>query len=507
MEQSMPKNERILRWLCLAAVLVMSPFIICETSPLYQTPNADNAIFLSMGRAIADGMTPYVDVSENKGPLFFLLMAIPQMFVEGTVGVYVIQTVMLLCYCWFILHMARWFVPQWKHPLVMLLPLMWCVWRYGGQNFCEEYDRFFTLIGVSVIVRAYAGRMKAERWYAFVLGLCTAAVLLIKMSDIITLGVTILFYLHYVIRMQRKIWKEMLRFALGALVICVPVFAYLAAVGAVDAMLREYLLNNIVHVIVGKDVGFWESRMYIIGTSYGEKSFFPVMLMAAALVFSVCCKPKAARDHMEMRLHVYGAAVAASTLLIAYVASSGFSQHLMLGQITELMAIMLILRTIAQRLQEKKLLDKAMKGSRALTALACAAFLLCWGIGLTDDAFLWTEQTQDYIAYLQEFQEDALDSESVYTIGVTPRWYWYNGVQPAFRCYNLRGFIEDNVGVGLAEEFEGWLMDNPVETLVITGEIEDYRSLLTDDTLEFLHSNYEYYSECSRGVYNLLRLI
>ena len=503
----MSRTERILSWGCLLVVLLMSPLIICETSPLYQTPNPDNAIFLSMGKAIADGLTPYVDVSENKGPLFFLLMTIPQMFIEGTVGVYILQTVMLLAYCWFILRMARWFVPQWKHPLVLILPLMWCVWRYGGQNFCEEYDRFFTLIGMSVIIWAYAGRMKAEKWYAFVLGLSTAAVLLIKMSDIITLGVTILFYLHYIIRMQRNIWKEMLCFALGALAICVPVFVWLASAGALGAMLQEYLLSNITHVMMGKNVGFWESRMYIIGTSYGEKSIFPVVLMAAALVISFVWKPKAKRDPLETRLHVYGAAVAVSTLLIAYVASSGFTQHLMLGQLTEVMAILLVLRTLAQRLEEKGLMERTMKHSRKLTAIACAAFLLCWGASHTDDAFVWTQQPQDYIAYMQEFHEDIMDAESVYTIGVTPKWYWYNGVQPAYRYYNLRGFIEDNVGVGLAEKFEAWLEADPVELLMITGEIEDYRYLLTDDTIEFLHSNYEYYSECSEGVYNLLKLI
>lgn len=503
----MPKNERILRLCCLLAVLVMSPIIICETSPLYQTPNADNAIFLSMGKAIADGLTPYVDVSENKGPLFFLLMAIPQMFLDGTTGVYLLQTAMLLVYCWFILHMTRWFVPQWKHPLVMLLPLMWCVARYGGQNFCEEYDRFFTLIGMSVIIRAYAGRMKAEKWYAFVLGLCTAAVLLIKMSDIVTLGVTCLFYLHYVIRMQRSIWKEMLGFTLGALVISVPVFAYLASVGAVDAMLQEYLLSNITHVIVGKDVGFWESRMYLIRGSYGEKSFLPLLMMAAALVVSAIIKPRSKRDHMEMRLHVYGAAVAASTLLIAYVASSGFKQHLMLGQLTELVAILLILRAIAQRLEERNLLERSLKGAKALTAIACAAFVLCWGLSHADDAFIWTDQTQEYIAYLREFEENIADSESVYTIGVTPQWYWHNGVQPCYRYYNLRGFIEDHVGVDLAEKFEYWLIRNPIETWIIAGEIEDYRGILSDETLEFMHSNYEYYSECSEGTFKLLRLI
>lgn len=503
----MLKKDRIVCWLCLAVVLLMSPFIICETSPLYQTPNPDNAIFLSMGKAIADGQTPYVDVSENKGPLFFLLMAIPQMILPGTTGVYILQTVMLLAYCWLVMHMARWLAPDWDHPLVMILPVMWCVWNYGGQNFCEEYDRFFTLIGMAVLIRAYMGMQKAEKWCAFVHGICLTAVLLIKMSDIITIGVTTLFCLHFVIRMRRNIWLAALRFLAGVMVVCVPVFAYLASVGAVDAMLREYLLNNIIHVVVGKNVGFWESRMYIIRSSYGEHSIFPVVLMAVALICSGLLKPRRLRTEMEARLHVYAAATAVSSLLVAYVASTGFKQHLMLGQLTEMLAILILLRTIAQLLQDRGWLAATLRGKRLATLLASVLFLVPWGVSHADDAFVWTPQNQAWVEYMAEFESDIEDAQSVYTIGVTPQWYWHNGIQPAYRYYNLRGFIEDNVGIGLAEAFEKWLEANPVEVWVISGEIDDYRNILTDDTLEFMHSHYEYYSESSDGTYKLLRLI
>lgn len=498
----MQKNERILCRICLAILLLMSPFLICETSPLYGIPNADNAIFLSMGRGIADGLVPYVDVSENKGPLFFALMAIPQLCVQGTVGVYVLEALMLLAYCRLLMELACRLIPQRRHPLALLLPVMWCVWRYGGQNFCEEYDRFFTLIGVTVMVRTCVGQTKGEKWYAFLLGVCTAAVLLIKMSDLVTLGVTALFYLWHAAHSGKSVRREALRFLGGLLTVCVPVCVWLACCGAVGAMLREYFLSNVVHVAVGKGAGFWEGRLYLLGTSYGRRSLLPPAMMALALLISRALGGK--RDGL---LRGYAAAVALSTLLIAYVAASGFSQHLMLGQLTEVLALMLLLRAITQRLERNGRLAAALRGSSVAAGIACAAFLLCWGVGLADEPFGWTEETQSRLAYLTEFQEDVQDSESVYTIGVTPQWYWHNGVQPAYRYYNLRGFVEDNVGVGLAEEFEAWLMADPVETWVIAGDMEDYRGILTDDTIEFLYNNYEYYSEDSEGVFKLFRLI
>ena len=69
---------------CLTVVLVWALSAFPCTNPAYETVGADSGIFLCMGRGIVQGYTPYVEITENKGPLFFLMMAIPQRIVEAT---------------------------------------------------------------------------------------------------------------------------------------------------------------------------------------------------------------------------------------------------------------------------------------------------------------------------------------------------------------------------------------------------------------------------------------
>ena len=65
---------------------------------------------------------------------------------------------------------------------------------YNRQHLhCEEFDFFFMLLGFAVIVHAYTGQTRGAQARPFVLGLATAAILLIKISDIPGLGVMVLF--------------------------------------------------------------------------------------------------------------------------------------------------------------------------------------------------------------------------------------------------------------------------------------------------------------------------
>lgn len=82
--------------------------------------------------------------------------------------------------------------------------------------------------------------------------------------------------------------------------------------------------------------------------------------------------------------------------------------------------------------------------------------------------------------------------ETVYTIGVVPSWYWYTGYQPAFRYYNITAFITDNVGEGLEYEFEEFILRGTVEMLVLQSDLENYRGVLTNETIDYIGNNYEF---------------
>lgn len=503
----MSRKGRILfECLVLAAVLAMSPWLITDNSPLYQNVNPDNAIFLSIGKGITQGKTPYVDLTENKGPLFFALMAIPQLFGPAPTSVYVLEALMLAAFCWVLMQVTRWMLGEKAHPLALLLPVMWCVYFYNGQNFCEEYDLFFTLVGVAALLHAYTGQQRGEKWRSFVLGAATACVALIKMSDILALGVTVLFYIVWVLCSGKRFWQEAGRFLLGMAAVAVPVLIWLGCMGAIGPMFEEYILNNLVHVAKGKNVGFMESRKYIFAQYYGLASMAPVKRMLKALVVAIVLCPWASRK-TEWKFWLYSAAITAANWLIAFVAGSGFLQHLTLGQITEVLAILLVLRTAALWLKKWPWAQNLLKGKYLVALAACCLFVYQWMPTIDTENYVWGEKRQDFKAYVTQLQESVQDYENVYMLGYSPLWFWENDIFPAYKYYNLCGFIQDNVGVGLAEDFEAFLMENPIEAIVIGEEIETYRGILTDATVDFLHNNYYIDSTDSIGFLKLLLLI
>ena len=77
--------------------------------------------------------------------------------------------------------------------------------------------------------------------------------------------------------------------------------------------------------------------------------------------------------------------------------------------------------------------------------------------------------------------------------------YWFADRQPAFRYYNLIGFITDNVGEGLENEFEAFLEQHPIDALFISDDVETYRGILTDKTVEYILNNYQVVSVDSQG--------
>ena len=68
-----------------------------SNTPLGPAIGSDNAIYLTMGTAIAQGYAPYTEVFDHKGPLLFLLQALPQAVAGGysTLAVFVMEALFL----------------------------------------------------------------------------------------------------------------------------------------------------------------------------------------------------------------------------------------------------------------------------------------------------------------------------------------------------------------------------------------------------------------------------
>ncbi len=499
-------RERIYLAQEIACLLIV--LLVClgrfANNPVFGQVSSDNGIFMCMGRGMAQGLRPYVDITENKGPLFFLLMMVPQLIVEGTAGVYVLELLITLGGCVLILRMARWLMGERRNLLCAAIPI-WVYVQNVGANYCEEYDLFFLLAGVAAMVHACTGQTAGARLRAFWLGVSAGAVALIKISDILGLGVTALFYAGYVIKTKRCFWKEALGFFAGIAAVALPVFGYLWRVDAVGPMFTEYILNNFVHVGTAKNVDFWEMRLYLITHSYGWASLKPVLYTAGALAVRLLLRRKAAVARESMLL-AYTAALMAANLLVGYIAGTGFFQHLMMEIASTVLAALLALSAALCALSAwKPRLARAQ--SAAALAMAVLIAVPAARAFTPENVAAKREEQEAFAAFQRELLPELEDcADSVYSIGVTAEWYWYTGLQPAYKYYNVIGFVTDNVGADLEHDFETFLMENEIQALLLRRDPEAYRGILTDDTIDYIGENYQLAVQDSEGR-RLMRLI
>jgi len=420
------------------------------------------------------------------------------------------EIVVLLVYSYLVLLITRWFLGDEVNSFFSLIPLLWCLWFYNAKNFAEEYNLVFTLASVAVIVHIYTERKHGKNWLAFILGACTAAVSLIKMSDAPVSAVIILLYVAEVLQTKRSFWKEAARFVAGFAAVAVPVCIYLCSINAFFPMLQEYLLNNFVHVLQGKkNLGFFETRKWLILSGYGWSSFKPVLMMMINLILAYLLLKGHRRQNSRQRwMLVFLLALTATTLFIAYISDTNYTQHMTQQRLVEMLSLLVLLRALLLRFEHVKWIHKYSRSGILLCAVCGFAFVAALYNTIDPNEFAWSETHKALVEEKTEFREELLDYEdSVYAIGTGTDWYWYNDFYPAYPYYNIYAFIRDGVGIGIDRKFEEFLLENPIEAIVINRDPEFYRGYLTNETVEFLQTDYEVVYESEYNTFKLLKLI
>ena len=80
-----------------ALAIVFGLVFYTANTPLGPCISSDNAMYLTMGTALAQGYAPYTEIFDHKGPLLFILQALPQALSGGysTLAVFIQQALFL----------------------------------------------------------------------------------------------------------------------------------------------------------------------------------------------------------------------------------------------------------------------------------------------------------------------------------------------------------------------------------------------------------------------------
>lgn len=229
-------------------------FVSLSTSPFYPYYcGNDSAQFQVIGKAWADGLIPYLDLFDHKGPFIFFVNMFGYSMIDSSIGVMLLQIVFLFGTLMFLFKMTQ-LASSSKVYSVLAIILSVCVFHfaYSEGNCTEEYClpfisacmyfqvKYFTVsLGQKVVTH--------KPFHALIYGLSLGVCLLTRVTNGIAICAGVLVICCVLIRNKKYInllWNAFL-FIVGFLLVFLPFAIYFAIHNVFYDFIYATLLFNI----------------------------------------------------------------------------------------------------------------------------------------------------------------------------------------------------------------------------------------------------------------------
>lgn len=225
-------------------------FLISPDSYTHDAYNRmDSAWFFMCGKAWMNGMIPYVDFSDSKGPFLWFIYGIGYLLSHNSYhGIFWISWIWYVAIYAFTFKTALIFL---REPLkaficTILLTLSFFNPWFHYETRAEDFTLLFLVISLyTVSSQLYSEDKKPNIYRSFgILGACFTALLLIKFN-IAAMQTVFPFYLYYYcIRNRFSYIKPIIYGLAGVLLAGLPFFIYFMFANNLDDFIHEYFLST-----------------------------------------------------------------------------------------------------------------------------------------------------------------------------------------------------------------------------------------------------------------------
>ena len=250
---NMGKNSKI--YLLLAVWSAVTLLLLSPDSLIHGPWNrCDSAIFFTSGKALMNGLRPYVDFTDSKGPLLWLFYGVGYLLSPRSyTGIYIVSCFVYAGIFYYNYKTARIFLKDENRSLAVTL-LMTVAYFWPWFHFEVRAEDFATLpVAISLY---YMCRMiycsgdgatqPTVRRQGLVQGGCFMALVMIKYNIAAMQGIIILVVMWHVLRKQRNAVLPLIGWmSAGAAAVATPFMLYLWMRGAVPTFIEEYFINTI----------------------------------------------------------------------------------------------------------------------------------------------------------------------------------------------------------------------------------------------------------------------
>ena len=496
----MPSENRRAAVICavvsLALAIVFSLIFYTCNTPLGPAIGSDNAMYLTMGTALAQGYAPYKDIFDHKGPLLFILQTIPQLFSSGYLTVTVfMQEVLFLWACLLVLaRMARRL--NVSALAVQLVYLAVYARLTDGGNLTEEYTNLFTLIGLDALLRVFdtgdglGGQdAKALAKPAFLVGVMAMLAFMTRANNMLVLaGATCMVALCMVAaRRFEHVGVCAASLLCGCALAAAPIVLWLASHGA----LKDAVYGAITHNMMYADTGDVSRVTVLLHRQYGHYAIFVAgMTCCGAVAYYIRTK--------RIPLTLAMIAAAACGGYAAFISHKYYYHYQMLAVPAAALGGAHLLAWTGKYLpRRKRLLEAAV-------CVLCVLHLALYGadvnaMRISDEKDMQRVERSAQALYAMVPEEDR---DSFLAYRVEPKWYVGAKALPCMRFYFLQeilGQADPAVMDEIAEIFE----TDPPKWLVIFYKRE-FGPPYDKRVAEIFETRYEFVD--AREEYQLLKL-
>ena len=458
-----------------------------NNTPLGAAIGSDNAMYLTMGTALARGSAPYTEIFDHKGPLLFLLQMLPQAVSGGysLTAVFIQETLVLFACLMMMRVIAKELdVCPWAAQLVYMA--MTCAFMDGG-NLTEEYANLPAICAIYLSIRYFGREEPEDKLFlpAMGMGVCAMAAFMLRANNMLPIAALVLVLAVglLITRRYAQLGQCAGGFVTGMLAVTVPIALWLAAKGA----LREAWYGAIIHNMMYAESGTGDRFASLFTTNYGH--------MAIALA-AFSCLGAGGGDRKKHRTMLAAAMLTAAAAggLAAFLSRKFYIHYLMLGAplaATGAVSLMTAFR-------EKR---RVAAGILA----ACSCIWLCVQGVQANDLRLSERQgldqfTQDAQTLMAEVPQEEREHFMAYR--VEPKWYVAAKALPCMRFYFLQEILAQ-ADPAVMEEIVAAFESDPPHWLVIYYN-RAFEPPYDARVAEIFETKYEFVD--AAGQYQLLRL-
>ena len=487
----MSRKQIVSACAALVTAVIFALVFYAFTTPLGPSLGSDNAIYMTMGTAIADGYAPYTEIFDHKGPMVFILQAIPQILSGGysTLALFAQQVLFLFACLLLLAAIAKELgAPAW---IVQLIYLALIGSMVGGGNLTEEYTNVFTLAGLLVVLRTFGKglpeKTKGLPARATLLGAMTMLCFLTRANNALVLCAMTLMLVLVLLAARRfaALGRCAGGFAAGMAIAALPVVIWLAGEGALEASVYGSIIHNMLYAETDGVSRVW----MLLHSGYGHAAILMAALSCAGALTFI-------RKNPALTLSMFAGAAAAG--LAAFVSHKYYEHYLILGApLAALGAAALLGAAVRQGRRAGRILMTAALAVCLIWLGAKGAETNAWRLSEYEGLDQFTQEAQELYALVPESERG-----SFMAYRVEPKWYVAARALPCMRFYFLQEVLAD-ADPAVMDEIVSEFETDPPKWLVIYYNRE-FGPPYDERVAEIFETRYEFVD--SRGTYQLRKL-